>query len=294
MNVEELKTLRKRIIKKEIIVILITIIFTIFIILKTKMPQFIIFIIVLSFIITTVINNKDTKRFREIYKKHVVLESLNKIFTDITYLPNEEMDYYKIADTDMMYMGDYYYSNDYIKGKYKDTFFELADVMLEDEYTDSDGDTHRVTIFQGQWFIFDFNKRFKSDIQVCEKTFKNAKRRNKKYESKFKKVELESLEFNKNFNVYARLEIEAYYILTPSMMERIMEVNEKIKGHLLFCFVDNKLHIGLYNNKDLFEPSIHKKIDIERDILKTNEELSIITNFIDLLDLDNDIFRKED
>lgn len=293
MDVEELKTLRKRIIKKEIIVCLITIIFTIFLILKTNMFQFIIFIIILYIIIITVINRKDTERFREIYKKHVVLESLNKVFTDITYLPNEEMDYYKIAETNMMYMGDYYYSNDYIKGKYKNINFELADVMLEDEYTDSDGDTHRVTIFQGQWFIFDFNKKFKSDIQVCEKTFKNAKRRNKKYENKFKKVELESLEFNKKFNVYARKEIEAYYILTPSMMEKIMNVNEKIKGHLLFCFIDNKLHIGLYNNKDLFEPSIHKKIDIARDILKTNEELSIITNFIDLLNLDNDIFIKE-
>lgn len=119
------------------------------------------------------------------------------------------------------------------------------------------------------------------------------KEKTKKYESKFKKVELESLEFNKKFNVYAKEEIEAYYILTPNMMERILNVNEKIKGDLLFCFIDNKLHIGLYNNRDLFEPNIHKKINLERDTLKTMEELNIITNFIDLMNLDNDLFRRE-
>ena len=291
--VEELNLLRKKIIKKEIIMSLIIILIVVFIIINTKAFQFVIITIVLGIIITTSINSKDVKKFTDIYKKIVVLNSLEKVFTNITYLPDEKMDYYKMANTNMMYMGDYYYSNDYIKGKYKNINFELADVKIEDEYTDSDGDTHRITIFLGQWFIFDFNKKFKSDIQVCEKTFRNAKRKNKKYESKFKKVELESLEFNKKFNVYAKEEFEAYYILTPNMMEKILNVDEKIKGHLLFCFIDNKLHIGLCNNKDLFEPSIHKKVNLERDTLKTMEELNIITNFIDLMNLDNDIFRKE-
>lgn len=292
-NVEELELLRKKIIRKEIIISLIIISIVVLIMMNTSAFQFVVITIFLGIIITTAINSKDTKRFIEIYKKIVILDSLEKVFKNITYLPNEEMDYYKIANTNMMYMGDYYHSNDYIKGEYKNINFELADVEIEDEYTDSDGDTHRITIFQGQWFIFDFNKSFKSDIQVCEKTFRNAKRKNKKYESKFKKVELESLEFNKKFNVYAKEEIEAYYILTPNMMERILNVNEKIKGDLLFCFIDNKLHIGLYNNRDLFEPNIHKKIILERDTLKTMEELNIITNFIDLMNLDNDLFRRE-
>ena len=292
-NVEELELLRKKIIRKEIIISLIIISIVVLIMMNTSAFQFVVITIFLGIIITTAINSKDTKRFIEIYKKIVILDSLEKVFKNITYLPNEEMDYYKIANTNMMYMGDYYHSNDYIKGEYKNINFELADVEIEDEYTDSDGDTHRITIFQGQWFIFDFNKSFKSDIQVCEKTFGNAKRKNKKYESKFKKVELESLEFNKKFNVYAKEEIEAYYILTPNMMERILNVNEKIKGDLLFCFIYNKLHIGLYNNRDLFEPNIHKKINLERDTLKTMEELNIITNFIDLMNLDNDLFRRE-
>lgn len=292
-NVEELELLRKKIIRKEIIMSLIIISIVVLIMINTSAFQFVVITIFLGIIITTAINSKDTKRFIEIYKKIVILDSLEKVFKNITYLPNEEMDYYKIANTNMMYMGDYYHSNDYIKGEYKNINFELADVEIEDEYTDSDGDTHRITIFQGQWFIFDFNKSFKSDIQVCEKTFRNAKRKNQKYESKFKKVELESLEFNRKFNVYAKEEIEAYYILTPNMMERILNVNEKIKGDLLFCFIDNKLHIGLYNNRDLFEPNIHKKINLERDTLKTMEELNIITNFIDLMNLDNDLFRRE-
>ena len=236
---------------------------------------------------------KPTKEFVDKYKKTIILDTFNKKFSDVNYQPDIGIDSNVIAQTQMMRMGDIYSSNDYVRAKYKNISFESADVLIQEEYTDSDGDTHYTTLFQGQWFIFDFNKPFKADLQVCEKNFTNAKRKGlfAKKEERLHKVELEDIEFNKLFNVYSQVEVEAFYVLTPNVMQHIKELNNKIPGSLLFCFINNKLHVGLYNNKDLFEASIFIKVDAVKDEQRTLQEISYITDFVDILQLDNTLFK---
>ncbi len=82
-------------------------------------------------------------------------------------------------------------------------------------------------------------------------------------------------------------------ILTPHTMESIKNLKKNIDGTILLCFIDNKLHVGLQNGKDSFEASIWKKINEEEINQKLDIEIKEITNFIDELKLDNDLFRKE-
>ena len=194
-------------------------------------------------------------------------------------------------------MGDRYSSNDYISGKYKNINVIQADVHIEEEHetTDSDGNTTTtwVTIFMGRWMIFDFNKIFKANIQVCQKGFGNSKLSNWGSKTKYKKVMMEDQVFNNIFRTYAQDEHDAFYILTPSLMEKIKKLVNNISGKLLFCFVDNKLHIGIQNNKDSFEHGIFTKINEEKVTNDISQDIKMITNFVDELSLDNDLFRKE-
>ena len=121
----------------------------------------------------------------------------------------------------MMNTRDKYHSNDYISAKYKEINFECADVHIEEEYRDSDGDTSYTTIFKGQWFIFDFNKNFKANIQICEKSFRGTKRGVFFSNEVYEKVKMEDVDFNSMFKIYAENELDAFYILTPNMMEKI-------------------------------------------------------------------------
>ena len=190
-------------------------------------------------------------------------------------------------------MGDRYTSNDFISAKYKNINVVQADIHIEEEHetTDSDGTTTRtwVTIFKGRWMIFDFNKLFKANIQVSQKGFGNSKLSNWGSETKYKKVMMEDQAFNNTFRTYAQSEHDAFYILTPSLMEKIKKLTSNISGKLLFCFIDNKLHIGIQNNKDSFEHGIFTKINEEN----VTKEIKLITNFVDELSLDNDLFRRE-
>ncbi len=293
-DLDRLEELRKKIIKKTVIGIIIAVLAGILLIYITEGQLGIIMVaFIIGTILTAILTSKDRTEFNKIYKRIVVLSSFQKMFTDIDYKPENGIAYEIIASTQMMNMGDRYHSNDYIKAKYKNINFESADVHIEEEHTDDEGHTTYVTIFRGQWFIFDFNKQFKANIQVCAKNFHNARRGSLFSKTKYNKVSMEDMEFNKEFKVYAQNELDAFYVLTPNCMEKIKELKDKTKGRLLLCFIDNRLHVGLYNNKDLFEANIFKKINLEEEQNKTINEMKIITEFVDTLDLDNDLFRRE-
>lgn len=250
-----------------------------------------IILLVFAFILAYLMNRKETKKFKTAYKKYFALSIFKKLCDNVQFDFNKGINKEVIANTKMMYMGDRFSSNDYVSGNYKGVNFEYSDVHIEEEYTDSDGNTHYVTIFKGQWFIFDFHKNFKSNIQVCEHNFRNAKRGGLFDSIKYKKIELEDIEFNKKYKVYAQNDLDAFYVLTPNTMENIKKINNKLSGRLLFCFIDNKLHIGLHNNKDTFEASIFSKVDEDKETEKTTKEVNTILSFIDILNLDNTLFK---
>lgn len=289
---KELEDLRSSIIKKSVITTLIFLAITIVVMLVTEMVQILFFGFVFGLLIGNLVVRKDIKNYREIYKSKIVLATFQEIFTDIHYDMNRGLDRSVIANTQMMYMGDRYHSNDLMSAKYKGINFVSADVHIEEQDTDSDGNTTYYTIFRGQWFIFDFNKQFKANIQVCESSFMGARRGGLFSGTKYNKVELEDIDFNKRFKTFAENDFDAFYVLTPNTMEKIKKLADNTNGNLLFCFIDNKLHIGLHNHRDLFEPSVFKKINLEEEKQKILGETKIITDFVDTLNLDNDLFKR--
>ncbi len=255
------------------------------------------FVIILFVVISVFICSKPNKKYKSNFKDYFVKASLNNIFTDLVYKPDSGISRDVIASTGMMYMGDIYTSNDYISGKYKNINVVQADVHIQEEHqtTDSDGNTTTtyVTIFKGRWMIFDFNKTFKANVQVCQKGFGNNKVNTLFSKSRYQKVEMESDDFNKRFKTYAQDPHDAFYILTPSLMEKITRLDDNNKGKLLLCFINNQLHVGIYDNKDSFEPtSCFKKLDINKISTMISTDISKITMFVDELNLDNDLFRK--
>ena len=305
MDTKDLKDIQNEVLKKSKIID--TVIFIIWVIIMFLLYKkginlqaffFItVFIMAIRMFIKYIFLNKQITEFNNGFKNKYVLSSLNKIFTDLKYFPDKGLDYGVIANTRMMDMGDRYSSNDYFEGKYKNVNVKQADVHIEEEQqtTDSDGHTTTtwVTIFEGKWMIFDFNKTFTANVQVSQKGFGNFRVNNWGEKNRYKKVEMEDAEFNKMFRIYAQNEHDAFYILTPSLMEKIKNLARTVSGKLLLCFINNELHIGLYNYKDSFEHSVYKKIDEEKINDDISKEIKIITNFVDELDLDNSLFRRE-
>ena len=260
-------------------------------------PIVLLFFLPIAFIASVLSVDKPRKEYRAAFKQAVVRQALESVFTDLVYEPGEGISYETISDTGMMCMGDRFHSEDYIAARYRDICFEQSDVRIEEERssTDANGNTTTsyVTIFRGRWMIFDFNKDFRAKLQIVEKGFPTAKRKRffGRKETLFKYVEMESETFNKTFRVYAQNEHDAFYVITPAFMERLQNLAARNGGDLMFCFADNLLHVAIHDNRDYFEPGgLFSTLNEERILARLRNEISGITQFVDELELDNDLF----
>lgn len=291
-NLEHLEEKRKNIIKKrKIIIITIAIIAIITIIIVRNFSIFF-FFIPLTLVLIELLTHNDFNIFKKAYKQLIIYEIFKKHFDNINFYPDYGLNYNVFETIDAIKRPDRYSTNDYISATYKNISFEAADVHFEEKYKDSDRNSHYSTMFIGQWYIFDFNKSFVSDVQIIDKDF-NYSSRNRFFQKNFNSIQLEDIDFNNLFNTYAKNDIDAFYLITPHLSEKIKNLKKTLNHELIFCFNNNKLHIGVNNGRNSFEPKLTKPINVNEIENKTLSEIHDIILFIDYLDLDNTLFRKE-
>ena len=227
---------------------------------------------------------RDTgKNYRKAYKAYFVSDALSKVFTDYRFNSDNGISKFEIQKTGMMKTGDVFKSNDLVTGKYKNINFTQSDVHIQDESTDSDGNTTYTTVFKGRWIIFDFKKDIDKKLAVVGKGFRGALVGK---HGGYKELELESSEFHKHFHVYAQDGFEAYYVLDPAFMERVMSLAIKHNDNVYLAFTDGRLHIGIHDGKDSFEPPSYKKsIDEQAEKQKVYKDIKVITDIVDNLKL---------
>lgn len=237
---------------------------------------------------------KEAEAYRTAYKSYFIEKNLASIFTGLKYQHNVGLNRDMLRATGMVYTGDVYTSNDLAQANYKGVNFVQADVHIQTEHTDSDGNTTYVTIFKGRYMVFEFPKKFSFKLELIGKRFGSSARvpgKNQTTGRKMEKLKTESGDFNSIFKIYAEDGFEAFYLLDPAFMEKIQKISDTYKNRVLFGFLNNTLLIGLNNGKDSFEPpKSSKPIDEKAETEKVSEEIRVITDFVDSLSLDRKLF----
>jgi hypothetical protein len=101
---------------------------------------------------------------------------------------------------------------------------------------------------------------------------------------------LESVQFNKTFKTYTTNDHTAFYVLTPHLMEALMEFEKNNRGNIGFSFIDDKLYIGINNMRDTFELQLFRPVD-KRLIDEFKRDLLVVKNVVHELRLNNNIFK---
>ncbi|HPF93146.1 MAG TPA: DUF3137 domain-containing protein, partial [Tenuifilaceae bacterium] len=115
------------------------------------------------------------------------------------------------------------------------------------------------TIFKGLFFHADFNKEIMGKTYIEPDT---AERLLGKFgqslqvSSKGKLVKLENPEFEKIFAVYGTDQTEARYILTPTIMEALVNIYKMYKRKMHLSFIGTRVYVAMSFSKNLFEPKI--------------------------------------
>ncbi|RRR76366.1 MAG: DUF3137 domain-containing protein [Candidatus Viridilinea halotolerans] len=204
---------------------------------------------------------------------------------------------------------DRYKAEDYFSGTLGATAVRFSEVHAEYETTstDSDGDTTTEwhTIFQGIFFIADFNKEFNGRTYIfpdkAERMLGGLGRMLQSWGSQIDRrhgelIQMEDPEFEKIFAVRATDQIEARYILSTSLMQRLTEFSQQLGKPLAIAFIDSQIYLAISSTKDHFEPpSLWRGAAMlsQEDIGEYLQDVRLAQQIVDDLNLNLRIWTKE-
>lgn len=229
-----------------------------------------------------------TQEYGKDFKTKIITPLIHAIDPNLLYNPHQSVSQYLFTRSDLFrHEIDRYRGNDYVQGTVDGVKLEFSDVHAEYESRDSKGNTQWHTLFRGLFIVAEFNKHFKSKTLIlpdqAEKTFGSligGWLQSKNF-SRDALIRMDDPEFEKNFVVYGNDAIEAHYILSHSIMKRLLDFQKKVSYPLYVSFVHNHLHVAVGTGKDLFEPAIfHSLLDYKQAM----EYINMLRNTIGLVE----------
>jgi len=229
-----------------------------------------------------------TDGYAKDFKARIITPLIHAIDPHLLYNPDFVISQHLFERSDLFkHSIDRYSGNDYVKGSIDGVPLEFSDVHAEYQSKNSKGNSEWHTLFRGLFLVAEFNKHFKAKTVIlpdlAEKTFGNliGGWLQSINISRGKVIQLDDPLFEKHFVVYGNDPIEARYILSHSMMKRIVEFQKKISHPLFISFVHNHIHVGIGTGKDLFEPAVFTSL---LDYKQAMEYVNTLQNTIGLVE----------
>ena len=231
---------------------------------------------------------KNSSRLKKLLSDNIISSVIKEALGDaVEYNP-----WGRINPGSMVFPFSYNSTNgsDHIKAVYNGLNIELGDIELIDktEVTDEDGhtETRSDTVFKGQWLTCDLGKEIAGQVYISEWTKKDRRLMKSN-------VTMDNEQFGKCFCVRADDPQEAYYILTPHMMEYILTMADKSGGTVYLSFLrDGKMHVAVKTGRDFFELG-KSNANVEELRQKFLGELCWFTDMIDTLRVEDTLYKKE-
>jgi len=239
--------------------------------------------------------------YRKEYKKEVVEKIIKLINPDFHYNPDKHIDCrYFIGSKLFSHKPDRCSGDDFVSGMIEKTDFEFSELHTEYKTTStSDGKTETTwhDIFSGLFFHADFNKHIEGTTfvlpDVAEKLLGKFGQKFQKASSRGQLVKLENPEFEKKFVVYSTGQQEARYILTPVMMEAMVNLQNRYNRKMHFSFTGERVYCAISFKKNLFEPRIRKTLINFNDIEEMYHLFGLIEIIITEMNLNTRIWTKQ-
>lgn len=239
---------------------------------------------------------REKKKYTNVFKQEIVTKLVQLLDSNWKYHYSgfiKESTFKKSMILNKAY--DSYNGDDLIMGKIGKTQFSLCDLYLT-KRQESEHGSNNVKVFRGLFAAIDFNKHLQSKTFVfpdkSEKTFGKFAQKLQR-NSRGDLVKLENNEFEKRFKVFSTDQVEARYILTPTLMERLIEISNKLGNTLCLSFIDSSVYVLVSFKKGLFEPNVHTSgVNID-DVYKLWSQLNIINLIVNEMDLNTRIWTKD-
>ena len=228
------------------------------------LPMIIPVIIILNIIPIIIVNmlfSKNRNIYNEKYKEIVIRKIMSNFYNNLEYYPLKPMPEY-IYNEGKYELYDVYNSEDYLEGQIENKYsIQMGEVLTQkkETYKDSNGETKTrlVTRFNGLFAKIIIDKDIIEELRIMEN--RTIYSRNK--------LEMDSTEFEKYFDVQASDKIKGMQILTADVMEELIEFENKT--NMKFDIIINKQNLYLrFDSGEMFESGNIKKEILDKKLIE--------------------------
>lgn len=243
---------------------------------------------------------KNHRKYIAEFKQKIISEIVHFVDPSLTYKPQDAFPFSEfVASKIFLRRPDRYIGDDLIFGRLGATDIAFSEVhaLYKTESGDDDKDKWS-KLFDGLFFKADFHKNFNGEYFImpdfAERTFgRFGKFMQKMNKSRGQLVSLEDPEFEKEFAVYGSDQVEARYILSSSMMSRLLDYKRKTNKAIMISFVRSSIYIALPSNRYLFEPRILLSVVNRDKTIEYFNDMSMALSIVEELNLNTRIWGKE-
>lgn len=209
---------------------------------------FFIFIFVPAIIAFLILSGKDVT-YKKMYKEKIIRVFVKEYSPTLEFLPNSGI------SKPTYYSGEFekfdrYFTEDLITGTLDNGYkINMGEVKTQRESRDEEGHVTYTTIFHGLFSEIELENYMPAEIKIRKNTISL-------FDSK-DKVEMDSSEFEKIFNVYGTNKITTMQLLTADVMEMFINFKEKNKIVPELTIKNNKLYIR-FATGSIFEATFLK------------------------------------
>ena len=216
----------------------------------------------------TIVARRAHARFVESFKAKYVLPVIGALpgFSQLEFRSREGFEWEEVRDAAVVKCGDkkYFKREDLLTGLYEGVRFRISDVTAR-RMVKKEKKRELQTLFEGQVMCFSrFDDTKKSDgfVQVFRRElFTDTGGARAEH-----KIMTENAAFNDIFNVFAEDEHNAYYILTPQLIGKIMEFSEAAGAPVSLVFVGEKLYAAV-ERRGMFVPVLDEPVGVQKERL---------------------------
>lgn len=235
------------------------------------------------------------KEVATLYKRVVMQRVVKALGSELAYRPEssltrahwDRMDLFRVRPSSFR-------SEDEVCGRRANVTFAIHEVKAMRR----EG-KREVVLFKGFVAQLEFNKNFQGHTVVVPdqegrtlpgKLFGDALERSKIGAKQI--VRMENPDFEAQFSVYGTDDQEARYLLTPKMMELIMEANALQPEQIRLAFLGNFLYVTVPSRMELADPGLNGTVSPESAVGELATVIQLADRLVSTLDLETRIWSR--
>ncbi|MEA1982641.1 MAG: DUF3137 domain-containing protein [Campylobacterota bacterium] len=239
------------------------------------------------------------KDYTKEFKEKIIRPLISSIDEKLSYLPESHIpSQYFTRSKLFTSTPDRVNGNDYVTGKIDNVNIQFSDFHAEKRHKDSEGRTSWSTIFQGLFIISEFNKNFHGSTVVLPDSAQSSfgdlvgHWLQSNNFGRDELVKMDDVAFEKEFVVYSSDQVEARYILTHTLMKKLLDYKKRSKHPVYVSFNSKNVHMAIEYNKDLFEPSVFHSLLKYKIAMEYVSTLHLAIGIVEELKLNQKLWSK--